>query len=71
MKTTEQSYQFTLDARDPDTELLASMLHAEYDATLSSEPMKILIEAGLSVDGDAIATLIWYRIAERAKELRA
>lgn len=69
MKTTEQKYQFTFGDQNPDTQLLAAMLRAEYEAVLASDLMQRLVAEGL--DEESVATLVWYRIAERAKELRA
>lgn len=69
MKTTEQTYKFTLGDLNPDTELLAAMLHAEYEAVLASDLVTGLVEGGLGQE--SVDKLVWYRIAERAKELRA
>ena len=55
-------YEFTTNV-NPDTELLAEMLQAEYQNVLASDTAL--------VDKRTLLKLAWYRVAERAKELRA
>jgi hypothetical protein len=58
-------YRLTLDLnRNPDTELLAAMLRAEFEEMMGAD-------VGVELDADSRASLVWYRVAERAKELRA
>jgi hypothetical protein len=56
-------YKFTTEV-DPDTGLLAEMLQAEYRSVMESELLS-------GVGAASAMTLAWYRVAERAKELRA
>lgn len=57
------TYKFTTDV-NPDTELLAEMLQAEYRNVLAAD-------LGADLDHTTRLKLAWYRVAERAKELRA
>jgi hypothetical protein len=63
MKLTVAQYRFTTEV-NPDTELLAEMLRVEFQNVMDAD-------LGVELDLDSRATLAWYRVAERAKELRA
>jgi hypothetical protein len=56
-------YKFSLDT-NPDTHLLAEMLRAEFKDVMDAD-------VGVDLDAESRAKLAWYRVAERAKELRA
>lgn len=56
-------YQFSTDV-NPDTYLLADHLRAAFQEAMDAE-------VGIELDPESRATLAWYRVAERAKELRA
>lgn len=59
-------YELALDMSPEadDTRLLAAHLAAEFDAVMAAD-------VGVELDDQSRATLAWYRVAERAKELRA
>lgn len=56
-------YKFSTDV-NPDTHLLAEMLRAEFQNVMDAD-------VGVALDLETRASLAWYRVAERAKELRA
>lgn len=56
-------FKFSLDT-DPDTHLLAEMLQQTFEEVIHAD-----LVADLGPDSQA--KLAWYRVAERAKELRA
>jgi hypothetical protein len=59
----QTDFKFTTDV-NPDTELLAAMLQQAHQEVLDAELVAELDDASRQ-------KLAWYRVAERAKELRA
>lgn len=57
------AYKFTTDV-NPDTELLGEMLRDEFRNVMNCNLTAML-------DRESLETLAWYRVAARAKELRA
>lgn len=58
-----RTYKFSLDT-NPDTQLLAEMLRAEFQDVMGAD-------LGVDLDLESRTQLAFYRVAERAKELRA
>ena len=58
-----RTYKFSLDT-NPDTQLLAEMLRAEFQDVMGAD-------LGVELDLESRTQLAFYRVAERAKELRA
>lgn len=56
-------FKFSTDV-NPDTWLLAEHLRAAFQEAMDAD-------VGIAIDLESRATLAWYRVAERAKELRA
>jgi hypothetical protein len=58
-------YKLSLDVNsNPDTWLLAEMLRDEFQNVMAAD-------VGVELEVESRAKLAWYRVAERAKELRA